>query len=169
MRVSSIGQVWCAVLVAALACSRRPAKPVVPPNYGGVFHLSGSQVDATNLQIDDDGWHLTSCGCDSWGGWHGRLEVGTTALVLLPADGRDRIRWTDGLDDDPPRRLVVHQTPEGLDVEGGKVSEHWVRGRVCAICGGSSDANVIQLGPTGLRPCDGPIPRSDSYAAVCAF
>jgi hypothetical protein len=164
---TSTRQAWCAVLLTALGCSKGPAQPVVPPNYRGVFHLGGSEIDAINVQIDDDGWHLTLCGCDSWGGWHGRVEVAATAIALLPSEGKERIRWTNGLDHDPPRMLTVRETGDGLHVVGGSVNEHWLRGRVCAVCGGSNDPHVIQLGPTGLRPCDGPLPSSDAYATVC--
>jgi hypothetical protein len=86
------------------------------------------------------------------------------AIVLVPPAGESTMYWvnevsfkaevsavrlTQGADG----ALIASGTEDGTPFE-----QPWPAGRVCATCGGD-------LGPSGVIPCEGPLPSDPCQAA----
>jgi hypothetical protein len=130
-----------------------PNAPEPPDPVLGTYHLT--QVDATNLQLTADGvYRWTIEGCDFGGGQCGHWTKNDKGEILLTAE---RLEWSwDGSFKQSMRWLKVKPTAEGVHIEGETdayehVEQDWAKGRSCAVCGGN-------LGPTGQKLCDAPLP-----------
>lgn len=150
----------CLSVVCASACGGSSGSPVTP----GLYHLP-DRVDAFSLEIRAEGtfrWRVS--GCDFFGGDEGLWRSSDEGIVLLPLDGETTFLWLVGPRVQDVERLDVSADAdeEGLLVtglgEGVPEPQRWIVGGLCTICGGSLDPNVLQLGPTGLEPCDDPFP-----------
>jgi hypothetical protein len=126
-----------------------------PMGFGGVFHHD--QVDATNLSIEDHHvFRWSIFGCDFCSGDAGTWSVAGDELILSPARGERTMDWVNGVSFKVDvAEIRLQATADGLVATGmdGSVpfEQLWPAGRVCADCRG-------QLGPTGVVPCEGPLP-----------
>lgn len=121
----------------------------------GVYHHA--QVDATNLDLRDDGTFVwTIAGCDFAGGGCGTWTDDGRALTLRSSNGKP-LTWShDGSFVFRIDWAVVTKTDDGASVtarpsDGSPdFTDTWKAGRVCPICSGG--------GPSGERECNEALP-----------
>lgn len=153
MRLCALAISW----VTGLSCCPDDGGASLEPVLDEPFHREG-MVDATNLILERDGvlrWRIFGCDFDSRGeeAW---IREGKIAVVE-PAPGE----WLHWIGDYGALGEItrITLTPQGgggelvvrLTFAGDEppVEQVWIRGGVCAVCGGS-------LGPTGQVACDDP-------------
>ena len=155
-----------------------PPVPEREPSAGpiaGVLHLEGA-ADAMNLSLDGGAQaQLDIMGCDTCGRWAMRWSVEGDETVLRSSEGTLSFEWF--LPGDYIGRVLEVRLSRRTDgridaaVSGteGQATQIWAEGRICAKC-------CAGLGPSGLFPCDGPLPAQPCWQDLmwscrddCAF
>ncbi len=123
----------------------------------GIYHLPNT-IDAVVLELREDGtFRIGISGCDFGGLSQGKWRSEPGRVVLSPAEGEATFNWIDGqIFDNARETLELRGGPFDGEIiaigvaQGDASDQTWLRGGVCAICGGP-------LGPTAPpEPCDAP-------------
>src|SRR5260221_5075223 len=121
----------------------------------GVYHHA--QVDATNLDLRDDGTFVwTIAGCDFGGGGCGTWTDDGRGLTLTSSGGKPLMWSHDGSFQFAIDWAVVTKTDTGVSVTArpadgsADFTDTWSTGRVCPIC--------TSGGPSGQKSCDAALP-----------
>lgn len=114
----------------------------------------------TNLQLHDDGtFRWVANACDVCDGGQGIWIPSQKGVELLPPPGQPRVNWPTGTF--PTVNLFPGQGLGQLSDDAQVFKHVWVRGRVCAKCGG--------LGPISVDPCNGPYPAGPDGGPPCTL